>query len=405
MWKGEIKMSKISRLTGRLTPSMTFAIIAKANKMSEEGVDIVKFGAGEPDFDTPKYVADAGVAAIREGKTRYTPTYGIGVLRTEITKKLKRDNGVDYGVDQIIISNGAKHSLSTAFQAICDPGDEVIVPSPYWVSYPEMVIIAGGEPVIVKTLEENDLKITAEQFKNSITSRTKAIILNSPSNPAGSVYSKKELEEIAAVAVEKDVFVVSDEIYEKLVYDGMEHISIASLGKEIKALTILVNGMSKAYAMTGWRLGYAAAEPEVIKAMGSIQGHTISHPSSITQYAGAAALKGDESLIFQMAAEYDKRRKYALERLDNINSLTYVRPKGAFYVYIGLAQVLGKSYGGKQISSSFNFAELLLENKGVAVIPGIAFGDDSYIRMSYATSMEQIEKGFDRIEEFIGEIR
>ncbi|HZX45904.1 MAG TPA: pyridoxal phosphate-dependent aminotransferase [Clostridia bacterium] len=397
-------MPGLAKLASKISPSMTIAITAKAKKMVEDGMDIVGFGAGEPDFDTPGYIADAGVRAIREGKTRYTSAYGIDGLRKEISKKLKTDNGLDYKYEQIILSSGAKHSLSTAFQAICDPGDEVIIPSPYWVSYPEMVTIAGGKPVIVKTMKENGFKITAHQLKDSITSKTKALILNSPGNPTGSVYSRKELEEIAAVAVEKDIFVVSDEIYEKLVYDGAEHISIASLGKEIKALTILVNGMSKAYAMTGWRLGYAAAELNVIKAMGSIQGHAISHPSSIAQYAGEAALKGDQSIIADMAREYDRRRKYALQRLDDIDGLEYVKPEGAFYVYISLEKLLGKAYKGKTIDSSLVFAELLLENAGVAVIPGAAFGDDTYIRISYATSMEQIEKGLDRIKEFVSQV-
>jgi aspartate aminotransferase len=397
-------MPKISGLADRITPSMTIAITATAKKMKDEGADIVSFGAGEPDYNTPEFIANAGVQAIREGKTRYTSAYGIDELRREISKKLKADNDLDYNYDQIILSSGAKHSLSTAFQAICDPEDEVIVPSPYWVSYPEMVTIAGGKPVIVKTQKEHGFKITAEQIRKSITSRTKAIILNSPSNPTGSVYSRKELEEIAVVAVEKDIFVVSDEIYEKLVYDGAEHISIASLGKEIKSLTILINGMSKAYAMTGWRLGYAAAELNVIKAMGSIQGHAISHPSSIAQYAGEAALKGDQGIISRMVEEYNRRRKYAMERLDGIDGLEYIKPEGAFYVYISLERLLGKSYMGRTVDSSLEFAKLLLENKGVAVIPGAAFGDDTYIRISYATSMEQIEKGFDRIRDFVSDM-
>ncbi len=398
-------MPQISGLAARITPSMTIAITAKAKKMMEDGIDIVGFGAGEPDFDTPVYIADAGVQAIRQGKTRYTSAYGIDGLRKEISKKLKADNGLDYKFDQIILSSGAKHSLSTAFQAIFDPGDEVVIPSPYWVSYPEMVTIAGGKSVVVKTLKENGFKITARQLSDSITSRTKAIILNSPSNPTGSVYSLKELEEIAAVAVEKDIFVVSDEIYEKMVYDGAKHISIASVGEEIKSRTILINGMSKAYAMTGWRLGYAAAEKTIIKAMGSIQGHAISHPSSIVQYAGEAALKGDQSEIAHMVGEYDSRRKYTMERLDGIEGLEYVKPEGAFYVYVSLERLLGKAYKGRTIESSMVFSELLLENAGVAVIPGKAFGDDSYIRMSYATSMEQIKKGLDRVEDFVSQIR
>lgn len=398
-------MPQIAKLNDKITPSMTIAITAKARKMAGDGIDIVGFGAGEPDFDTPGYISDAGVQAIRQGKTRYTSAFGIDGLRKEIARKLKMDNGLDYQFDQIILSSGAKHSLSTAFQAICDSGDEVIIPSPYWVSYPEMVTIAGGKPVIVKTFMENGFKINASQLKNNVTPRTKAIILNSPANPTGSVYSSDELRDIAAVAVEKDIFVIADEIYEKLVYDGTRHISIASFGSEIKSRTILINGMSKAYAMTGWRLGYAAAEKNIIKAMGSIQGHAISHPSSIAQYAGEAALKGDQSIIAHMVKEYNGRRKYAMERLDSIECLEYVRPDGAFYVFISLEKLLGKAYKGRTISSSMDFSELLLEDAGVAVIPGAAFGDDSYIRISYATSMEEIKKGLDRIEGFVSQIR
>jgi aspartate aminotransferase len=404
IWRGCL-MPEISKLVGEITPSMTIAITAKAKKMAEEGMDIVGFGAGEPDFDTPKHIADAGIEAIRNGKTRYTSAYGIDALRREICRKLKEENGLDYEMDQIILSSGAKHSLSTTFQAICDPGDEVLVPSPYWVSYPEMVRIAGAVPVIVKTSKERDFKITAELLRESITPRTKALILNSPSNPTGAVYSREELAEIAEVIVEKDIFVISDEIYEKLVYDGEKHISIAVLNPEVKSRAIIINGMSKAYAMTGWRLGYAAAEKNVIKAMGTIQGHAISHPSSITQYAGVAALTGDQSIVARMVEEYDRRRKYTMKRLDNIKEIDYVRPQGAFYVYISLEKLIGKAYGGKVIRSSMDFSDLLLENGRVAVIPGKAFGDDNYIRISYATSMEQLEKGLDRMEDFVNRVK
>lgn len=397
-------MPEVSKMLCQITPSMTIAITAKAKKMVQDGIDIVGFGAGEPDFDTPEHIAEAGVQAIREGKTRYTSAYGIDWLREEICGKLKEDNGLEYEIDQIILSSGAKHSLSTALQAICDPGDEVVVPLPYWVSYPEMVKIAGGVPVIVKTQKENGFKVTARQLSENITSRTKAVMLNSPTNPVGTVYSRKELEEIAEVVVEKDIFVISDEIYEKLVYDGTQHISIASLNPQIKARTILVNGMSKAYAMTGWRLGYAAASRDVIKAMGTIQGHAISHPSSITQYAGVAALAGDQTIVSRMTEEYDLRRRYVMKRLDAIDKLEYIKPLGAFYFYISLKYLLGKSFKGKLIDSSITFSELLLEEAMVAVIPGKAFGDDGYIRISYATSMEQIEKGLDRMEEFIGKL-
>lgn len=398
-------MPNISKLAGKITPSMTIAITAKAKKMLEEGIDVVGFGAGEPDFDTPEHISEAGINAIKEGKTRYTSAYGIDQLRKEICRKLKEDNGLDYDMDQIILSSGAKHSLSTALQAICDPGDEVIIPSPYWVSYPEMVVIAGGKPVIIKTDREKGFKISARQLRESITPRTKAVIINSPANPTGSVYSREELEEIARVIVEKDIFVISDEIYEKLVYDGDEHVSIASFGPEIKVRTILINGMSKAYAMTGWRLGYAAADKNVIKAMGTIQGHAISHPSSITQHAGIAALAGDQSVVEKMLKEYDRRRKYVMERLDAIEEFEYIRPRGAFYVYISLEKLIGRTYNGRLLDSSMTFAELLLDEARVAVIPGKAFGDDRYIRISYATSMEQLVKGLDRIEGFIGKIK
>ncbi|MBA1335043.1 MAG: Aspartate aminotransferase [Firmicutes bacterium] len=394
-------MPDISRLVEEITPSMTIAITAKAKKMVEEGLDIVDFGVGEPDFDTPEHIAQAGIQAIKGGKTKYTSAYGIDALRKEICRKLKEDNNLEYELDNIILSSGAKHSLSTAFQAICNLGDEVIVPSPYWVSYPEMVKIAGAKPVIVKTSRDEDFKITAGQFEKSITPKTKAIILNSPSNPTGAVYSRKELTDIAEVAVDRDIFVISDEIYEKLIYDGMEHVSIAALGSEVKSLTILINGMSKAYAMTGWRLGYAAAEKKVIKAMGTIQGHAISHPSSITQFAGVAALSGEQEIVTKMVEEYDKRRKYTMQRLDGIDGLDYVKPQGAFYVYINLENLIGKSYEGKTIQASMDFTDLLLEKARVAVVPGKAFGDDNYIRISYATSMEQLEKGLDRMEEFI----
>jgi len=397
-------MPDISKLVGQITPSMTIGITAKANKMIEEGIDVIGFGAGEPDFDTPVHIAEAGIQAIREGKTRYTSAYGIERLREEICVKLKRDNALEYDIDQIILSSGAKHSLSTALQAICDPGDEVIIPMPYWVSYPEMVKIAGGTPVIVKTRKENDFKITAEQLRDKINSKTKALMLNSPGNPVGAVYMREELEKIAEVIVEKDIFVISDEIYEELVYNDVRHISIASFNSQIKANTILINGMSKAYAMTGWRLGYAAAQRNIIKAMGTIQGHAISHPSSITQFAGVAALTGDQTVVDRMVVEYDRRRRYVMKRLNAIEELEYIKPEGAFYFYINLENLLGKTFEGQIIDSSMVFSELLLEKARVAVIPGKAFGDDSYIRISYAASMEQLEKGMDRVQEFISKL-
>jgi aspartate aminotransferase len=397
-------MPNVSKIIDRITPSITIAITAKARKMIEDGVDVVDLGVGEPDFDTPSHISDAGIDAIRSGRTKYTSAYGIDQLRKAICEKFRKENNLYYEPDQIILSSGAKHSISTVLQAISNPGDEVIVPLPYWVSYPEMVKLAGANPVTVKTSAANGFKITARQLQESIGPRTKALLLNSPSNPTGSVYSRKELLDIAQVIVDRDIFVISDEIYEKMVYDQNEHVSIASLGQDIKALTIVINGMSKAYAMTGWRLGYAAAEREVIRAMGTVQGHAISHPSSITQYAAVAALNGDQSVVTMMVNEYGKRRRYMMERLDSINGIEYVFPQGAFYVYVSLKEILGRAYQSKVIESSMDFCRLLLEEAKVAAIPGKAFGDDGYLRISYATSMERIKMGMDRIQSLVDSI-
>jgi aspartate aminotransferase len=397
-------MPHLSKIIDNITPSMTIAITAKAQEMLDKGIDVISLGAGEPDFDTPPHISEAGIEAIRNGKTRYTSAYGIDQLRRAICEKLKRDNGLDYDPDQIILSSGAKHSISTALQAICNPGDEVIIPLPYWVSYPEMVKLAAARPVIVKTAADNGFKITARQLQENIGPKTKALILNTPSNPTGSVYSREELSAIARVVVDSDIFVISDEIYEKMVYDQNEHISIAALGQDIKTLTIVINGMSKAYAMTGWRLGYAAAQKDVIKAMGTVQGHAISHPSSITQYAGMAALNGDQAVVNMMVEEYRKRRAYVMERLNRIGGIEYVVPQGAFYVYISLNGIIGRVYRSEVIKSSMDFCRLLLEDARVAAIPGRAFGDDTYIRISYATSMERLKESMDRMQNFIESI-
>ncbi|HAE62476.1 MAG TPA: aspartate aminotransferase [Eubacteriaceae bacterium] len=396
--------SMISDRVAETKPSITLAITAKAKEMVKSGEDVVGFGAGEPDFDTPDFIKEAAIKAIRDGHTKYTPATGVLELRELICEKLKKDNGLSYSPDQVLVNSGAKHSLSTAFQSILNEGDEVIVPVPYWVSYPEIVRIAGGIPIFAETKEEDDFKLTGEIFENSITERTKAVYLNSPSNPVGAIYTKDELQVIADIAVKHQIYVVSDEIYEKLIYDGDEHISIASLNQDIKNLTILVNGMSKSHAMTGWRLGYTAANSEVAKAMGTIQGHAVSHPSSITQYAGIAALKCPECVLDGMLSEYDKRRKYCIERLDKIEELSYIYPKGAFYVFINVSWLFGKKYKGSEIKGSMDFANLILDNEKVALVPGIAFGADKFVRISYATSMEEIKKGLDRIEKFIKEV-
>lgn len=384
----------------QITPSMTLEITAKAKQLKAQGVDVIDFGVGEPDFDTPDYIKEAAIDAIKKGYTKYTPSSGISELKKAVCDKLLKDNGLKYQPDQIVISNGAKHSIYNALCAILNPGDEVIIPVPYWLSYPEMVRLAYGKPVFVKTKVENDFKITAEELKNAITSKTKALILNTPNNPTGSVYTKEELEELAKIIGEANIFVISDEIYEKLIYEG-SHISIASLNEKIKELTILVNGMSKAYAMTGWRIGYTASSLEIAKVMSNIQSHTTSNPNSIAQYASVAALSGDETVIKRMAEEFNKRRIYMVERINKIKGLKSNKPQGAFYVMVNIDEYIGKEIKGKIIRGSIDFANALIEGANVAVVPALPFGMDNYIRISYATSIENIEKGLNRIEEFL----
>lgn len=403
----EIKAMRlqISNRCRSISPSPTLVIDSKAKAMKKKGIDVVGFGAGEPDFDTPEYIRNAAKAALDKGMTRYTPSSGTLELRTAICEKLKRDNGLEYEPDQIVVSNGAKHSLFNICQTILDPGDEVIIPEPFWVSYPELVQIAGGVPVMVHGHEENDFLVSADDMKPYITPRTKAIILNSPNNPNGCVWPREMLEDIARLAVENQLFVISDEIYEKLVYDGEKHVSIASLGEEIKAQTFVVNGFSKAYAMTGWRLGYCAGPTNVMKAVGALQSHATSNPNSIAQYAGYVALSGGDDIIAAMVAEFDRRRKHIVSRINAIPGLSCRMPKGAFYVMMNISELIGAAQGDKVIRSSTDFAELLLENAKVAVVPGLGFGSDMHVRLSYATSMENIDRGLDRIAQFVGSLR
>ena len=396
---------QISNRCRSISPSPTLVIDSKAKAMKKKGIDVVGFGAGEPDFDTPEYIRNAAKAALDEGMTRYTPSSGTLELRTAICEKLKRDNGLEYEPDQIVVSNGAKHSLFNICQTILDPGDEVIIPEPFWVSYPELVQIAGGVPVMVHGHEENDFLVSADDMKPYITPRTKAIILNSPNNPNGCVWPREMLEDIARLAVENQLFVISDEIYEKLVYDGEKHVSIASLGEAIKAQTFVVNGFSKAYAMTGWRLGYCAGPTNVMKAVGALQSHATSNPNSIAQYAGYVALSGGDDIIAAMVAEFDRRRKHIVSRINAIPGLSCRMPKGAFYVMMNISELIGAAQGDKVIRSSTDFAELLLENAKVAVVPGLGFGSDMHVRLSYATSMENIDRGLDRIAQFVGSLR
>ena len=382
---------EISERAAQLTPSLTLSIDSKAKAMKAEGIDVCGFGAGEPDFDTPEHIKTAAIAALQAGFTKYTPSAGIPELRQAIAEKLTADNGLTYRAGQVIVSNGAKHSCYNAILATCQPGDEVIIPAPYWVSYPDMVRLVGAEPVIVPTMERNNWKMHAEDFENAMTPRTKMLIMNSPCNPTGSVYTQEELEAIVEVARGEDIYILSDEIYEKLVYDDAKHVSIASLSKEAYDLTITVNGFSKSYAMTGWRLGYLAAPEAVAKAVDSIQSHTTANPSSFSQRGALAALKGDQQSVADMREEFDMRRNYMLDRLSKIPNVTAVKPQGAFYVLVNVSQ-LGLT--------SQNFADRLLSKSNVAVVPGAAFGDDRTIRLSYATSIDIIKKGLDRFQDF-----
>jgi aspartate aminotransferase len=395
---------ELSKRAQQISPSITLSITAKARELKDQGVDVISFGAGEPDFDTPKHIQDEGIRAIKEGFTRYTAASGINELKEAICTKLKKENDLEYDLGQIVISNGAKHSLYNAFLAIINPGDEVIIPVPYWVSYPELVKLADGIPVYINLKEDNDFKIDVDELRNKITSKTKAIILNYPNNPTGSIYNKAELTEIAEIAVQNNIYVISDEIYEKLIYDGNEHVSIASLGKEIKDLTILINGVSKAYSMTGWRIGYAAGNHKVIKAMSSIQSHSTSNPNSIAQKAAVAALTGDQEPIKNMVKEFSRRRDYMVDKLNSIRGITCNKPSGAFYVMANISKFFGSTVDGREITNSVEFAEVLLDKGEVAVIPGSAFGTDRFVRLSYATSMENIKRGLDKIEEFVKSI-
>ena len=405
MWEGSFKMAlTISEKCRNIHPSVTLAIDARAKQLRAMGLDVIGFGAGEPDFDTPRYIKSAARDALDAGMTKYTPVAGTVELRTEIQQKLLHDNGLDYELADIIVSSGAKQCLFNALSAILDPGDEVLLPSPCWVSYPEMVRMAGGVPVMVKGDEANGFLVDADALRPHVTERTKALILNSPNNPSGSVCSRALLEGIAALAVEKQFYVISDEIYEKLIYDGEAHVSIASLGDEIRAQTIVVNGVSKSYAMTGWRIGYAAGPKAVIRAMTAFQSHSTSNPNSIAQHAAAVALTNGEKFMHDSLVEFDARRRLMHQLISEIPGLSAALPKGAFYMMLNISALIGKSLNGRAIRGSDDFAEMLLESQKVAVVPARAFGDDRYVRLSYATSRDKITLGLARIAEFVKEL-
>ncbi|MEK6726426.1 MAG: pyridoxal phosphate-dependent aminotransferase [Deltaproteobacteria bacterium] len=395
----------LSQRAKAIKPSPTLAIDAKAKALKAQGVDVIGFGVGEPDFDTPQNIKDAGIKAIEMGFTKYCPVGGTDDLKDAIIEKLKKDNGLSYERGEIIVSCGAKHSLYNIAMTVLEKGDEVIIPAPYWVSYPDIVALADAKPVIVNTSEKNGFKMTAEKFRKAITPKTKAVIINSPSNPTGSSYSRKELEGIAEVAVEKKVLIISDDIYEKLVYEGFKFISIASIGKEVKDLTIVVNGVSKAYAMTGWRIGYAAGAKEIVTAMTNIQSQSTSNPTSIAMKASTEALNGPQDAVNAMVKEFDKRRVYMVERLNKIKGMTCLRPNGAFYAFPNVTGLLGKSFNGKLIETSSEMATLLLDEVKVALVPGSAFGAEGFLRLSYATSMEKIKEGIDRVEKAVGMLK
>ncbi|MDD2648597.1 MAG: pyridoxal phosphate-dependent aminotransferase [Eubacteriales bacterium] len=395
----------ISKHCASITPSVTLSINSKSNEMREKGIDVISFGAGEPDFCTPEYICNAAIEAIRHGKTKYTASSGTVKLRKAIADKLLRDNGLSYGADEIIVSNGAKQSLYIALQAMLDPGDEVLIPSPCWVSYPEMVRMCSGVPVYIRTSEERGFIPSAEDIEKMITPKTKVFILTSPSNPNGVVYDYEHMKAIAELAVKHQFYILSDEIYEKLIYDGKKHISIASISEEVKKQTIVVNGMSKAYAMTGWRIGYAAGPKDVIKAMGSYQSHATSNANSIAQEAATEALSREDDDMKKMVDEFEARRDLAYNMINAIPDMRCVRPEGAFYIMCNISKFLGKSYNGKKLSTSVELCSALLENFHVAVVPGEAFEAPNYFRISYAISRSQIKTGLERIAAFVSALQ
>lgn len=388
----------LSERAKNISPSVTLAISAKAKQMQKNGEDVIIFGAGEPDFDTPAFIKKAAISAIEEGFTKYTPASGINELKEAVVAKFRRDNNLEYNINQVIISCGAKHSLYNCLQAICDLGDEVIIFSPYWVSYPEMIKLAGASPVIVETKEEEAFLPSASSIKSAISKKTKVIIINSPTNPTGSVYPEKLLREISEIALKKDLLIISDEVYEKIIFDSKKHVSIASLGEEIKRRTIVVNAVSKTYAMTGWRIGYLAGPAEIVKAMGDIQSHSTSNPTSIAQKACVVALTGKQDKISEMVAEFEKRRNFLVERLKGVNRVSFHKPEGTFYLFLNIGYFLRQELPAREIKNSTDFTNYLLEEAKVAVVPGTEFGADEYIRISFATSIEDLSKGLDRME-------
>ena len=388
-----------------LKPSATMAITAKAKELKSQGVDVVGFGAGEPDFDTLDHVKERGIKAIVDGFTKYTAVGGIEELKLAIINRLKKDYTLEYETNEIIVSCGAKHTIYNLTQTLFEGGDEVIIPAPYWVSYPEQIALAGAKPVIVDTKEEDGFKLNVEDLKHSITKNTRALILNYPSNPTGATYLENELKEIVDIAMESGLTIISDEIYDKILYGNIKHVPVSTLGEDIKKATILVNGVSKTYSMTGWRIGFAAGDKDVIRAMEKLQGQSSSNPTSISQMAALEAYNGPHDEVERRREEFEIRKDYIVSRLNNIKEFKCFNPQGAFYVFPNITGFFGKKYNGKEITNSLDFTEFLLVDAKVAVVPGLPFGSDNNIRISYATSMEEIEKGLDRIEEAVSKLK
>jgi|TARA_B100000029_G_scaffold510190_1_gene601105 aspartate aminotransferase len=388
----------ISDKSKQVAPSSTLALTAKINAMVADGLDVVKFGAGEPDFDTPDHIKSAAIDALNQGFTKYTPVAGITELREAIVDKFERDNGLSYEANQVIVSCGAKHTIYNILQAICNPGDEVIFAAPYWVSYIEMVKLADATPIVINTTPDQNFALTPDQIKSAVTEKTKAIIIGSPSNPTGTTYSTESLQMIAELAVEHQFYLISDEIYEALLYDGAKHQSLASFGEAVKSLTFVVNGVSKAYSMTGWRIGYTAGPEDAIKAMSKIQSHSTSNPTSIAQKAAFAAITGSQEPVVEMVKAFQKRRDLICQRLDDIDGIAYVRPQGAFYIFPDFSAHYGRTISGHSINSSQDLATYLLDEAKVGAVPGDGFGADNHMRFSFATSETEINRGLDRIQ-------
>ncbi len=397
-------MKPLSSLASAVKPSATMAIDAKYKSMKAQGIDVVGFGAGEPDFATPDHIKDACIEALNENKTKYTPASGIMELKTAVCYRMKKDCGLEYKPEEVLVASGAKHNVYLAVRALVDPGDEVVIPGPYWVSYSEIVNICGGKPVVIDCTEETDFKLTPDALDAAITDKTKCILLNSPSNPTGMMYTAQELRALADVCIKRDIYIVADEIYYKLVYDGREFVSICSLGEDVKERTILINGVSKSYAMTGWRIGYSLAPAHITKVMSSYVSHSTGAPSSLSQWAAVRALTCPQDTVEEMRKAFEERRNYIVDRVNSMELVSCLKPQGAFYIMLNISKVFGKKCGDVVIDNCDTFADLFLEKGLVAVVSGSGFEAPNYVRWSYANSMENLKEGMDRLEKFLGSL-